>query len=264
VRRLVYLSSASVHGQAPPAGTDEDSPLSDRQAIAYNNSKVRAERTLERLRGTGPVEIVRLRPGIVYGPRSSWRGGFADELLAGRAYLVNGGEGICNALYVDNLVHAIHLAATTPGVDGQVFLLGDRETITWREFYRPIVEALGMDLDALPCVSPRGIGREPGDPRRWPGLRRGVAALPRPVRDALYSVHASWTAPRPPSPWSPPAPAELRVTTEMALLHRCRVKLESARASSVLGYEPPLSFTEACARSVAWLAFCGYPVVTRA
>src|SRR5919108_49903 len=33
VRRLIYLSSASVHGQAPIPGTDENSPLSDRQPI---------------------------------------------------------------------------------------------------------------------------------------------------------------------------------------------------------------------------------------
>ena len=39
VRRLVYLSSASVHGQAPPPGTDDESPLRRRQPIAYNNAR---------------------------------------------------------------------------------------------------------------------------------------------------------------------------------------------------------------------------------
>lgn len=63
VQRLVYLSSASVHGQAPLPGTDESSPLNARQSVPYNNSKVGAERRLRRLRRGGDVELVILRPG---------------------------------------------------------------------------------------------------------------------------------------------------------------------------------------------------------
>ena len=48
VRRLVYLSSGSVHGQAPAQGTDEATPLSDQQWHWYNNAKVRAEWKLKR------------------------------------------------------------------------------------------------------------------------------------------------------------------------------------------------------------------------
>ena len=80
VRRLIYLSSASVHGQAPAPGTDERSPLRRRQPIAYNRHNIDAESLLRRLRSSGSVELVILRPGIVHGPRSSWIGGLADEL----------------------------------------------------------------------------------------------------------------------------------------------------------------------------------------
>jgi nucleoside-diphosphate-sugar epimerase len=129
LRRMVYLSSASVHGQAPAPGTDERSALSRRQPIAYNRSKIDAEQRLQRLRASGKVELVILRPGIVYGPRSYWTGGLADELLSGEAYLVEGGAGICNALYVDNLVHAVELALTTARIDGEAFLVGEAETL---------------------------------------------------------------------------------------------------------------------------------------
>ena len=50
VRRIIYMSSGSVHGQSPAPGTDERTPLSIRQAFSYNNAKVRAERKLARLR----------------------------------------------------------------------------------------------------------------------------------------------------------------------------------------------------------------------
>ena len=132
VRRLVYLSSGSVHGQAPQPGTDESSALSTRQDLPYNNAKVRAEQTLTRLRNQGDVELIILRPGIVFGPRSSWVTHFADDLLAGKAALLNRGRGICNSIYVDNLVHAIYLAATQPQIDQEVFLLGDQECVTWQ------------------------------------------------------------------------------------------------------------------------------------
>ncbi|MBO0696703.1 MAG: NAD-dependent epimerase/dehydratase family protein, partial [Verrucomicrobia bacterium] len=118
VRRLVYLSSGSVHGQAPAQGTDETTPLSDQQWHWYNNAKVRAEWKLAELRKTGGVESVVLRPTIVFGPRSRWIWDAAKEIESGRACLLEGGKGICNTIYVDNLVNAIQLAIEKPRVAG--------------------------------------------------------------------------------------------------------------------------------------------------
>jgi len=56
--------------QAPEPGTDERSPLRTDHSALVNNAKVRAERTLMKLRANGKTELVMLRPGIVYGPRS--------------------------------------------------------------------------------------------------------------------------------------------------------------------------------------------------
>ena len=150
VKRFIYLSTASVHGQNPAPGSNENSPLNMRQPIAYNNAKVKAEQVLGQLRAQGNVETVILRPGIVLGPRAIWGAHFADALLAGEAYLMQQGRGICNSIYIDNLIHAIYLAMTAPQIDGQAFLVGDQETVTWADVYRPIATALGVDLDQLP------------------------------------------------------------------------------------------------------------------
>nr|HMN30237.1 NAD-dependent epimerase/dehydratase family protein [Caldilineaceae bacterium] len=150
VRRLVYLSTASVHGQAPAPGTDERSPLSENQPLAYNRAKVRAEQDLLKLRERGQVEVVLLRPGIVWGPRSVWIANFAAALLAGEAYLIDRGQGICNSIYIDNLVHAIYQALQAPGVDGEAMLVGDDEQVTWADLYRPVAETLGFELAQLP------------------------------------------------------------------------------------------------------------------
>src|SRR5439155_25947513 len=42
LKRMIYLSSASVHGQSPSPGTSEDTPLQRRQPIPYNRSKIQA------------------------------------------------------------------------------------------------------------------------------------------------------------------------------------------------------------------------------
>jgi hypothetical protein len=71
--------------------------------------------------------------------------------------------------------------------------------------------------------------------------------------------------PRPePSPWEKPSPPTPTVSLEKALLHSCRYKLPWQKAKEKLGYEPVVSFSEGCRRSVGWLAFAGYPVVTPA
>lgn len=252
LRRLVYLSTASVHGQSPAPGTVDSTPLSDRQPIAYNNAKVRAEWKLLECRSRGSTEVVLLRPGIVYGPRSQWTGGLADDMLGGRAYLVDGGRGICNAIYVDNVVAAVRQALHAPDADGQAFLIGDREEITWVDLYRPIGEALGMDVLALP-TPPSSAAAD--NVRRFDRLRSSPARsfVPGPVRAGL---RAAYLAARDPNA-ARPGPA---VSREKALLHTCSHKLPWDAARSALGYEPETSFAEGCRRSVAWLEFAGYPV----
>lgn len=254
VQRLVYLSSASVHGQAPLPGTDEDSALSDRQPLAYNNAKVEAERRLRTLRQGGAVEVVRLRPGIVHGPRSQWTGGFADELLNGTAYLVGKGHGICNACYVDNVVQAIVLAMRTPTADGNAYLIGDAETVTWADLCRPIAEALRRDLEDL-FVDPQAPGVL--DRIRDSSLyRSSVSRLPGKARRALRTA-VSELRRRGSAGANRRRPA---VTPERVALQTCQVRLPMDRVRREIGYDPMVPFEEACRRSVAWLAFAGYPV----
>jgi nucleoside-diphosphate-sugar epimerase len=259
VRRLVYLSSASVHGQAPAEGTDERSPLSDDQPIPYNNARVRAERALVAARGRGATELVMLRPSIVFGPRSSWVVDLAEAVLAGNAYFVGDGRGVCNSIYVDNLIHAIVLAAGAQGADGEAFLVSDAERVTWEDFARPIAEALGGSVDAFARVDPPGADRARRGVLRsalaFPAVRAGVSVLPRRVRASARAAVDAWRANDAAAPRPGPS---IEVTLETALLHRCTVKLPSDKAAAVLGYAPLVTFDEACRRTVGWLAYAGY------
>ena len=267
VRRIVYVSSASVHGQAPAPGTDEESPVMARQPIAYNSAKAWAERRLLKLREKGRVEVVMLRPGIVTGPRSVWQARFARELLDGAACWLNDGRGICNSLYVDNLVHAIRLALDAPGIDGKAFLLGDEETVTWADLYRPVAQALGFASLELPNVDyrpPRMTLREFARVLEGNRPARAIAALvPKRIRRGIFAAMEPMVPPGR-SAWAFPQPdaAPLPVTTlEMSLLYRCAWKLPDARARRLLGYRPVVSFAEGCRRTIGWLGFAGFPTI---
>ncbi len=268
VRRIVYLSSASVHGQAPSPGTDERSPLSKRQPFPYNSAKIQAEQRLLKLCSKGSLEVVILRPGIVFGPRSRRISEIADELLAGAAYLVNGGQGICNSIYVDNLVHAIRLATTAPDANREAFLIGDREQVTWANFYRPLAEAFGIDFTQIPHVAC------PEFTRSWKESWVQPVYDSEPVQKVLtlfsgelkQAVKRAVFRQRQASPTLPqvqptPSKREPVVTQEMALLHQCQYKFPYDKAEKILGYQPIVSFAEGCDRSIDWLASTGYPVV---
>jgi nucleoside-diphosphate-sugar epimerase len=270
VRRLVYLSTASVHGQAPAPGVDETSPLSEHQPIAYNNAKVKAEKKLISLHQNGAVQVVILRPGIVTGPRSPrWLVAVADDLLAGKAYLIDNGAGICNSIYVDNLVHGIYLSliADAGVTDGQVFLLGDQEKVTWLDVYTHIAKGLGIDPETIPRVPLPHFKRSLVDVLRAIRASRPVQAvlplIPNKVKlitkTAIKEAGQSDGAADGKSMIA--RAVTFSITQEMALLQSCHYKLPFFKAERMLGYRPPVSFEEGMRRSVAWLAFADYPVV---
>jgi nucleoside-diphosphate-sugar epimerase len=262
VRRMVYMSTGSVHGQRPKPGTDEKSALTVRHAFPYNTAKVRAERKLRRLRARGTVELVMLRPTIVFGPGSRWIVDFAAGLFTGTAYVIDGARGICNSIYVDNLAYAVRAALATPAIDGEVFLVGDEETVTWADLYRPMASGLGFDFDAVPSFSPPdvplGVAKAYVDAIRSSELGQALIARLPPGSKALLrtAIRAARSrGARAPAPHVVvSANAGPTPTPEMIALHRCAWRLPNEHARRVLGYRPPVSFAEGCRRSVNWLA----------
>jgi nucleoside-diphosphate-sugar epimerase len=266
VRRLVYLSSMAVHGPHPSAGTNEETPLSIAQPLAYGRAKVRAERKLRRLRQHGKTELVVLRPGIVFGPRSRWITDLCDQLSRGTAYLIDGGTGICNSVYVDNLVEAVKLSITQPNIDGQTFFVSDAEKVTWWHFYSPFAEAAGVAMNDIACLPATGyvpsISDMAGTLRASKAAQAILPLVPRRIKSAVKAAIRPVTQENTDA-WLPakrlPSPS-----LEMTLLQQCSTKLESPSAGSLLGYKPHVSFEEGCKRSISWLQFCGYSPSPRA
>jgi nucleoside-diphosphate-sugar epimerase len=266
VRRLVYLSSAVVHGNAPHAGTHDDSELLVNQQFEYNASKVESERLLRRLRSNGAVEVITLRPSIVYGPRSKWwTAQIASDLLSSKAYLVDRGTGICNTVYVDNLVEAMWLAAMTTVGANRDFIITDGERVTWRDLYESVAKAVGVDLEPIPSIPRAAVVKEVGvsftgkKNGRWskrclqvvkaaardhlsPGVKqvvRRVLNIARATQSSKLAIESS----------------AARLDWETLSLQCCQHMLPTDKARKLLGYVPRITFAEGSRRSAQWLRF---------
>lgn len=261
VPRVVYLSSASVHGQAPPPGTDESTPLHTQHAMAYNNAKVRAERSFFHACKRHGLAGFALRPGVVYGPRSRWITDLASDLRSDQAWLLGDGDGICNGIYVDNLVEAVAQCLAAPAAAAGAYLVSEAEVVTWQQLYHAVAAALGLDsrrihrLATLPDFSPSSqekIAQIVAHPAAQALLPTMPSSLKRIGKQFLAAVASS--AP-PADSWQLPSEPAPRVTQELALLQTCRWSLPSRLAHQRLGYTPVVDFPTALARSLAWLAF---------
>ncbi len=144
VSRLVHLSTVAIYSPATTDELTEDSPWPPSDD-PYVLVKREAERLLRNLYEERGLPAVRLQPTIVYGPFSAfWTLHLVRRLRAGIVPLVNGGDGVCNAVYVDDVVDAMILAAVRPDVAGEAFLISAEEPVTWRMFYRALEGAIGV------------------------------------------------------------------------------------------------------------------------
>ena len=163
-------------------------------------------------------------------------------------------------------MHAVFLALTAPHADRETFLVGDQECVTWSDLYRPIAEALGFDLDQVPegAVEERiAAWQDRFEKIRTSNfIQAAIAFLPTKLKWAAFKAISSWNEGLPPTPWESLAQQKSLITHEMAMLYQCQYKFFFEKARKILGYKPVVPFPEACQRTVAWLAFAGYPIVT--
>ncbi len=261
IRRVVYLSSASVHGQNPEIGTDEMSPLRRKHSIEYNSAKVRAEEAFFNGVKVYGLEGYALRPGVVYGPRSRWIAELATDLYTEEAWLSSNGQGVFNGIYVDNLVDAIRCSLRAVDGAGEAYIVGDAETITWEEFYHVSADYLGVPRDTIRRLAVLPDFRmslreraERATQQRW--VQSMLPVFPRDLKRATKAVLATFGPSGQPEAWSDPVrSSHPRITEEMALLQGCMWKLPHAKAERHISYVPRVSFSEGMRRSFTWWKF---------
>jgi predicted dehydrogenase/nucleoside-diphosphate-sugar epimerase len=265
IRRFVYLSTVSVYEPFPDGLLTEETRDGDRSWI-YVNTKLDLERMVFDAVRERNVPATIVQPVIVYGPFArSWTNEPAEMLIFGDVVLPDRAEGLCNAVYVDDLTKGLLLAAVSPAAVGQRFLMSGPEPVTWATFFGEFARALGTDE---PKCWPReqiakanhGIMRDArlvlSNPKkimqiivRWQLARRvlqaGLDSLPLTLR-TLVMKHYFRSGER--------RIGELLLPDRQKLaLYSARAYVDSNKARTLLGYDPLFDFRRGMALTRQYL-----------
>ncbi len=128
VRKIVYVSAAAVimGDPIPMIEVDETLPYQSRTFAPYSSSKAEAERRLLQANGKREgLETVAIRPPMIWGKGMPMLDQMAEAVKAGQWKWVDSGGQAIAMCHVDNLVHALMLAADR-GKGGKAILLQTR------------------------------------------------------------------------------------------------------------------------------------------
>ncbi len=141
VRRFVFLSSVKVHGEDSGEGAYSETEAL-RPEDSYGRSKLEAERALTELATRSGMELVLIRPPLVYGPRVKANFlrllGWVDSGVPLPFARVRNRRSL---IYLGNLVDAIVRCTEHPAASGP-FLVSDEEVVSTAELVSRIARAL--------------------------------------------------------------------------------------------------------------------------
>ena len=151
VKRFIFISSIKVNGEQTCIGkpfTAEDIPAPE---DAYGISKYEAEQGLLQIAADSGLEVVIIRPPLVYGP--GVKGNFSSMMQVvkkGFPLPLGAINNMRSLVALDNLVDLIITCINHPAAANQVFLAGDGEDLSTTELLRGVAKAAGVPSRLLP------------------------------------------------------------------------------------------------------------------
>lgn len=148
VKRLVFVSSVKVHGEETLIPYDEDSLCNP---DPYGVSKIEAEQVLRRIEAETGLEVVIVRPPLVYGP--GVKANFLRMMQTIQRSIPLPLASIKNRrslLYVGNLADALAVCATHTNAAGQTYLVSDGIDVSTPELIRSVAAAMGVPARLFP------------------------------------------------------------------------------------------------------------------
>ncbi|MEA2315465.1 MAG: hypothetical protein QOI03_2157 [Solirubrobacteraceae bacterium] len=219
VKRVVHVSSITVHGNDLRGSGDESAPLRE-EPNPYSRSKVAGERLLARMIQEEEAPVTVVRPGWIYGPRDNASfARLARRIEQKKMMMVGSGENHLPLIYVRDVARGVVLASEAEDAAGGCYVLVNDEPVTQRDFIAAIAEELGAPLPT----------------RRMPyGLAVCVGAA---AEFAGHLIHSRFP------------PPVMRYGMQM-LGGENRFSIHRARRE--LGFKPLVDLAEGVKRSVDW------------
>ena len=193
VKRFVFISSVKVNGEFTQTGqafaeTDTSNPQD-----AYGQSKHEAEQGLRQLAADTGMEVVIIRPPLVYGP--GVKANFAALMRAvqrGWPLPLGAVHNQRSLVALDNLVDLIVTCLKHPAAANQTFLVSDGEDVSTTELLRRMGQAMGRPARLIPV------------PASWLKLAAALVGKPDVAQRLCGSLQVDISKTRQLLGWSPP------------------------------------------------------------
>ncbi|MGO2182506.1 MAG: NAD-dependent epimerase/dehydratase family protein [Pseudoalteromonas nigrifaciens] len=150
VKRFVFVSSIGVNGKS--SNTKAFFPSQDvKPHSSYASSKYEAELGLWSISKDTGLEVVIVRPTLVYGPEAPGNFGLLQKLVSKTIVLPFGlVKNRRDFISVQNLADLLLVCAKLDGAVGQTFLASESQTVSIKGFTNLIAKSLGKNLIQLP------------------------------------------------------------------------------------------------------------------
>lgn len=220
VKRVVLASSVAVYGPVLGGVIGERAPT-QKIGDLYSDTKTDAEGAARAAANETGIELVILRPAMIYGPASpSWTVVPFEGIRAGTPMIIGTGEDLLNPVYVGDVARAFEIAAFHAGAAGEVFNISG-EPSTWNDFLGHYARMSGTSLRRLPA---------------------GIAQVGAGIGERLSKAIGK----RP------------QVMGQMVGVMTSQATFSGAKALDVLGFKPEVSLAVGMLETEAWLREHGY------
>ena len=151
VKRFVFISSIGVNGSQTTLGepfSEADNPIPHN---AYALSKWEAEQGLMRIADETELEVVIIRPPLVYGYNAPGNfGSLMHAVQRGWPLPLGAVDNLRSLVALDNLVDFIITCITHPKAVNQTFLVSDGQDLSITELVRGMAQVAGVPVRLLP------------------------------------------------------------------------------------------------------------------
>ena len=151
VKRFIFISSIKVNGEQTHLGqpfTPGDTPAPE---DAYGISKCEAEQGLQEIASSTGMEVVIIRPPLVYGP--GVKGNFASMISVVKKGIPIPFGAISNKrslVGIDNLIDLIVTCIDHPNAANEIFLASDGRDLSTTELLQGVSRAMGRPSRLIP------------------------------------------------------------------------------------------------------------------
>ena len=143
VKRFVHVSSLAAMRFNTEDKADESAPVMP-TGNPYVDTKIASEQVVLAAHSAGEINCTIIRPADIYGPNSRpWTLIPVQMIQKGLFLLPANGQGVFRAIYIDDLVNGIMLAAEKDAGIGQIFILGGESATTCEKFFGHYYRMLG-------------------------------------------------------------------------------------------------------------------------